>query len=468
MHRQHLGSLLACLVAAPALAQDRTERVHVCWPVDDSGLLTGTTVEMAVPDDVADWASRDRFTQRGARALDNRLDLVFVGDGYTAGEMGQFHADVDRVLDRMFFYEPFASYRPYFRVTEVEVVSIDSGVDNDPTQGISRNTALDMGYWCSGIERLLCVSTSKAHARARAGAPDVDQVIALANSSKYGGAGYPSSNVGTAAGRNGAAADIVIHELGHSLGNTADEYTYGGPTTWTGGEPGDPNVSIFTEPQQIAQQRKWWRWMGDSNPLFDGPVGTYEGGRYSVFGIYRPSPNSMMRSLGRRFNTPTSEALIREIYREVSPIDESTPTGQALSGGDAIDVVPMQPLSHALDVSWSVNGVDRPDLFGQTRLDLAALGLATGTHTVAVTVVDPTPWVRDEGMRAVFMTEARSWTVVSCRPDLNGDTQLDFFDVSAFLGLVEQGDDAADFNDDGAVNFFDVSAFLTAFANGCD
>ncbi len=45
--------------------------------------------------------------------------------------------------------------------------------------------------------------------------------------------------------------------------------------------------------------------------------------------------------------------------------------------------------------------------------------------------------------------------------------ELNFFDVSAYLGLFSAGDLAADLNGDGALNFFDVSAFLGAYAAGC-
>lgn len=45
--------------------------------------------------------------------------------------------------------------------------------------------------------------------------------------------------------------------------------------------------------------------------------------------------------------------------------------------------------------------------------------------------------------------------------------QLDFFDVSAFLGLLSENDPAADLNNDGNLDFFDVSAFLTLFGQGC-
>ena len=54
-----------------------------------------------------------------------------------------------------------------------------------------------------------------------------------------------------------------------------------------------------------------------------------------------------------------------------------------------------------------------------------------------------------------------------CPADLNGDGELDFFDVSTFLGLFGAQDPRADFTNDGAFDFFDVSAFLAAFNAGC-
>lgn len=52
-------------------------------------------------------------------------------------------------------------------------------------------------------------------------------------------------------------------------------------------------------------------------------------------------------------------------------------------------------------------------------------------------------------------------------PDYVDDDQLDFFDVSVFLGLFANNDLGADINGDGMLNFFDVSDFLSAFTAGC-
>ena len=48
-----------------------------------------------------------------------------------------------------------------------------------------------------------------------------------------------------------------------------------------------------------------------------------------------------------------------------------------------------------------------------------------------------------------------------CKPDINLDGSIDFFDISDFLKY------AIDFNEDGAFDFFDIAAFLAAFMEGC-
>ncbi len=51
--------------------------------------------------------------------------------------------------------------------------------------------------------------------------------------------------------------------------------------------------------------------------------------------------------------------------------------------------------------------------------------------------------------------------------DVNGDGVLNFFDISAYLVLYNEGSPHADLNGDGALNFFDISAFLGIYSAGC-
>lgn len=438
------------------------EKVHGCWG-DEQGNLEGGVYFLPMDQDAREIMEAIDQANRGV--IDNRVDMVIVGDGYTANEQSLFHTNATTIENSFFQYEPFKSYEPYFRFTQVEVVSQESGVDNDPNQGIFRNTALDMAYWCSGIERLLCVNVSKAYSHASA-APDIDQVIAISNSNKYGGAGYSSNNLGTAAGRNSSAAQIAIHEMGHSLGDLADEYTYGGPTTYNGGEFSAVDVSIYNRAEQIAQNRKWHNWMSATMTGFDNPISAYEGGNYSVFGVYRPSNNSMMRNLGRPFNLVSAERLLHQIYREVNPIDDGTANGSMMEPTDTIWVTPMQPLNHDLQVLWYLDDQLIVSAVQQTELDLSTLSMDSGEHVVRVEVTDTTAWVRNESLRSTFMSESREFIVDGCSlaADFTNDGTLNFFDVSAFLDAFSDRSPEADFDQDGRFNFFDVSAFLSAYS----
>ena len=448
------------------------EDVHYCFPGEHGSLeLRGGVERIRVDETVERHLDAKAAARAASGTIGERLDVVFVGDGYTAAEQSLFHADAQSVEASLFSYEPFKAYRDYFAIHRVEVISNESGVDNDPL-GVFRDTALGMTYWCNNIERLLCVDVGAAYAAASA-APDIDQVIALANSSKYGGAGYTTSNLGTASGGNSLAADIVIHELGHSLGDLADEYTYGGPTTYNGAEPGDANVSIYDAPQMISLDTKWADWIGSNDPRFDGPVDTFEGGMYSVFGIYRPTNNSMMRALGRPFNAPSAEALIIEVYREVSTIDGFTSNAQLIPADQTVSVVPMQPIGHSLDIEWSVDGAIVAGETGPT-LDLSTLGI-TEQVVVTATVTDNTDMVRNEDARAALMTDSVSWGVVPsddpCAGDTDGDGVVGLDDLLAVLGgfgeVTGGGAAAGDLDGSGVVGLEDLLAVLSAFGGSC-
>lgn len=449
-------------------SRPRTEIIYYD-SVDEHGNLAGGMLEL--PFEKPDWAIKPASPELRDGA-DNRIDLVIVGDGYTAAQQSTFHAHAAFAMSTMFTQQPFATYAPLFLIHEIEVISIESGVDNDPTQGILKNTALDMAFWCNGIERLLCVNVNKAYNAASA-APDVDLVLALANSTKYGGAGYTTSDLATSSGGNGAAPEIAIHEFGHSLGNLADEYTYGGPVNYTGPEPSAVNVSTLNAAAMAAAGTKWAAWLGTNNPAYDGLCSTFEGGMYSETGIYRPSNNSKMRALGRPFNHPSAEALIIEIYKLVRPIDDATPTGGTLNGSETVFVDPVDPIGNPLAITWKLDGDVLPGATGET-LDLTTVPLPAGAHALQVIVQDTTTLVRNETARQTWMTESRTWNLfVPLRPgDVNCDGIADLDDVSALaLALLDAAEYAAqypdcpatqaDVNGDSLRDGGDVAAFLS-------
>jgi len=453
------------MVASAALAsQPKTETVY--WDtVTKTGEFTGGHLQL-------ETHSKEGFETRGVTNVEtlisngppsNRIDMVFVGDGYRDEDLNDYEIHVNNAVDAFFSIEPLQSYLPLFNVHRVDVISNESGVDNDPVEGIERDTAMNMSFWCSGIERLLCVDTSLAWSFAN-NVPSTDSILAVANSTKYGGAGYSWAEIGTFSGANAAATDVAIHELGHSLADLADEYDYGGPAEYPGGEPTSRNASTYTSTEMAANGAKWANWLGENDSAWDGFVGTYEGAVYSQYGIYRPTNNSMMRPLARPFNQPSAEGFIVEMYKIVDPLDDHTPHG-IIYGPEQLFVTPIV-LAHAMEIHWSLNGTEL-DFEGEV-LDLATLALPIGNHTVEVTVVDPTDWVRDEADREAFMKQTVSWLVVidelACPSDLNGDGVVGIADLLLVIdawGFCESC--GADINNDGSVNVNDLLTLINAW-----
>ncbi|GGK00235.1 hypothetical protein GCM10010123_32680 [Pilimelia anulata] len=245
----------------------------------------------------------------------SRFDLVFVGDGYTQAELETYHQHVVGRWEELTGIEPYKSLKDSFNVWQVNVVSAQSGVSGDPTQGVKKNTALGMYFFCTGMERLLCVDEGKAKQYAAA-APQVDQVLAVANSTKYGGAG---GGVATSSGGNAQSGGIVAHELGHSVGGLADEYDYPNDR-YTGAEPSEVNVSTYPSATMTQKKVKWHAYIGKDSPD-GGRIGTFEGAYYYKRGAYRPTENSLMRSLGREFNLIGLDVMKAAILRKTKPTD---------------------------------------------------------------------------------------------------------------------------------------------------
>jgi hypothetical protein len=335
---------------------------------------------------------------------DNRVDLVVLGDGYTDGELDLYALQVEALLAAFFQEPPLDAYASYFNVHRVDVISAESGVD-EPALNLFKDTALDMSFDCAGIPQLLCVNISKAN-QAAALAPDADQVVVLANATRYGGAGYAAADVLTVSGGYPGAANIALHEFGHSFGNLADEYFPANGSSYGGPEVVEANATIFPAEDIQALQTKWAAWL-------DHPaVGAFEGCRLVHHGVNRPTMTSKMRSLPQPFGPVNGERLILQIYSSVNPIDGWSPSGSLLdcatAAGAVLTVDPLNPLTHDLQVQWLLDGSPLAGVKSPV-LSLAELALPPGTHHIQARIVDATAQVRDEAARATLMTAQLDW-----------------------------------------------------------
>lgn len=348
-------------------------------------------------------------------AAEDRFSLVIMGDGYTADELPKYREQVEEHLNVLWSIEPYKSYRNYFNVYSIEIVSAESGVDCDRTLDAPKfDTALNMSFWggCNpnSVERLLTVDGELAKQYA-ALAPKVDQIVAIGNSDTYGGAG---GTYATASGGNALSALITPHEIGHSLGQLQDEYDYysRGETTgdYTGPEPTSKHHTTLTEEQMREQQAKWWRWLGEESES-GGKIGAFEGGMYSSTGVYRPSRHSQMKTLGYAYDQVSREIMTERISARTELVTGSSDPEIPAASDETLWVETAQPVYHDLAVSWAVNGEPIEASANTRSLDLGALGVAEGDEVTA-TVVDETEFVRDPALRdSASMTEVVKWTV---------------------------------------------------------
>ncbi|MFG2074442.1 M64 family metallopeptidase [Nonomuraea maritima] len=345
-----------------------------------------------------------------------RFNLIVMGDGYTEAEQDKFRADTDRHLNVMWSIEPFKSYRNYINVYRIDIVSGESGVSCDPgLDAPRRTTPLSMGFWggCNpnSVQRLITVNNTAANTYANLVTGTTTgnrQILALANSATYGGAG---GSYATASGSNSMSALISPHELGHSLGGLQDEYDYyqrGVPgDTYTGQEPSSAHHTLLTEQQMLDQRRKWWRWLGEESES-GGRIGRFEGGLYYTKGVWRPSEHSLMKTLGYYYDQVSREVMVQRITAKTMVIQDSTPTDAPVGADRVLWVEPMRPVSHSLTTTWTVDGEQIDG--DRDSLDLRTLELSPGTHTVTATVTDPTDYVRDPAIRDAI-ARTRTWTV---------------------------------------------------------
>jgi len=349
-----------------------------------------------------------------------RFDLVILGDGYTEADMPKFRENVDREISTLFAFEPWKSYRSYVNVYRVEIISGESGVSCDPSvTSARRTTPLSMQFWSGcrtdGVQRLLVMDDDAAHRYANmvTGTSDANrQIVALANSTTYGGAG---GTYATASGANAMSSLIMPHEIGHSLGGLQDEYNYyqrgvpGG--AYTGGEPASIHHTLLTEQQMRRQQAKWWRWLGDRSTA-GGLIGRYEGGMYDTTGVWRPSAHSMMKTLGYAYDQVERERMTQAISGKLGLVQDDTPTGAPIGADRVVWLETLHPVSHPLHITWTLDAKTIPGSTDRHNVDLARQHLKPGTHTLTAKVQDPTGFVRDPAIRSsAALTQTRTWTV---------------------------------------------------------
>ncbi len=246
-----------------------------------------------------------------------KLDIVFLPEGYTKGEMSDFKKDCNKFKNYLFRYSPFKENEKKINIWAVLAPSEQSGTDI-PKDSVWKRTLLNSSYYTFDSERYLMTEDYKSVRDVAASVP-YDQIYILVNSSKYGGGAIYNYYSMTAA-KNKKARQIFVHEFGHGFGGLGDEY-YDSEVSYQNFynlkvEPWEPNLTTL-----VNFSKKWKDLVPKGVPIptpatekYKNVTGVFEGGGYAEKGVYRPSENSIMRSFtSDEFNEASERALQRLI-----------------------------------------------------------------------------------------------------------------------------------------------------------
>ena len=290
-----------------------------------------------------------------------KVDLLVLGDGYTAAERPKFEKDARRFMEALFSTSPFSEHRKDFNVWGLCPAAEESGVSR-PSSGIYRRSPVGASYDTFGTERYVLTTENRSLRDVASFAP-YEFIEILVNGQTYGGGGI-FNQYATVAIDNLWAGYVGVHEFGHQFAALADEYytsdvAYLPPEKKT--EPWEPNATALLDPanlkwkdlveagtplptpwdkeefdrfeRDIQRQRKELRAAGKPEAEIDelfrkerekedamlgsqkyaGKVGAFEGANYEAKGYYRPELDCIMFTRHNKFCAVCRRAIERVI-----------------------------------------------------------------------------------------------------------------------------------------------------------
>ena len=261
-----------------------------------------------------------------------KVDLLILGDGYTAADGDEFLAKARELTEILFATSPFKERRSDFNVWALAPSAAQSGVSR-PSTGVYRDTPLGATYDAFRSERYVLTTDNKAFRRIASSAPD-DFVERLVKREIYGGGGIYGL-YGTVAADSDWAPYVFVHEFGHHFAGLADEYytssvAYEAPQQIE--EPYEPNVTALEDPAILKWRQAIRKKMraenrpeSEMNELFRAnqefaeklfstadyrdDIGAFEGANYQAKGFYRPALNCIMFTRTELFCAVCSAAI---------------------------------------------------------------------------------------------------------------------------------------------------------------
>lgn len=276
------------------------------------------------------------------------VDILFLGDGYTAAERGTCEADLRQLTAVLLDTEPFRSRAADLNIHGLCPAAAESGISR-PSLGIHRRSPAGASYDAFRSERYVLSLDNRAWRDLAAQSP-YEYVEIVTNSNTYGGGGI-YGQFATVAARSEWAPYLLVHELAHHFAALADEYYTSdvayAPAAADRPEPWEANATALLDPANL----KWAKLVADGTPVptpwdkrgfeersyaiqaerralraaarpeaemdglfrrqrddeearlgaetWAGRVGAFEGANYEASGYYRPAADCIMFSRNR-------------------------------------------------------------------------------------------------------------------------------------------------------------------------
>jgi len=219
-----------------------------------------------------------------------RYVMAFFAEKYTVFEKEKFFSNVTSQINAVFTYEPFKSMQDKFNIYIVFVPSNESNYNYGYSTIDSYFETYITGAYDAGSTRV-CMFTQNGKEKAnllfkqfREKYLDEGATIHSANfavnTASYGGSGQTfDEGIRGVLYTYGAGSQVLVHELGHAVGNLGDEYCYA------------PTEKANLTAESDGYQSKWAEFMG------------FRYVRHVALcnGYYRPSAFCMMEDIARNF-----------------------------------------------------------------------------------------------------------------------------------------------------------------------
>lgn len=250
------------------------------------------------------------------------LKLVILGEAYSDRLIadGTYREDAEAAMEAFFSEEPYTSFRNYFDVYGINVVSCN--------EVLGENTAFQTSYEFDRntfeTNPAKAVEYISRMAETNYTAADVTSIVLMNTDAGFRSNCWTYSDGFSAAfckvgDDEGSLRSLIHHEVcGHGFGKLADEYTeFEGVYPYPESIPFEHavnesmNVDVTDNPQEVI----WSYFLTDMRYAKEG-IGIFEGAIYYPKGAYRATENSIMRYNTGGFNAPSRQSIYRRIMEK--------------------------------------------------------------------------------------------------------------------------------------------------------